>query len=81
MSVLQVGKMIYRNFGNSGLKVSAISLGTMINYKPETYDEDKKIIETCLKNGVNFFDTAEMYAEGAAEKQLGKILKELKVPR
>ena len=35
----------------------------------------------CLKNGVNFFDTSELYAEGDAEAQLGRIMKELKVPR
>ena len=58
MSVLNVGKMIYRNFGNSGLKVSAISLGTMINNKKENYQEDRSIVSTCLKNGVNFFDTS-----------------------
>lgn len=81
MSVLQPGKMIYRNFGNSGLKVSAISVGNMINVRPETYEEDKKIIEVCLKNGVNHFDTAELYAAGDAEIQLGKILIDLKVPR
>lgn len=36
---LQPGKMIYRNFGNSGLKVSVISLGamSMINSDPESY--------------------------------------------
>ena len=34
MSVLNIGKMIYKNLGNSGLKVSAIALGNMINYKP-----------------------------------------------
>ncbi len=34
MSVLQPGKMIYRNFGESGLKVSIISFGNSINYKP-----------------------------------------------
>lgn len=66
MSHLNLGKMIYRNFGNSGLKVSVISLGNMINYKPENFEEDKKIVEVCLKNGVNFFDTAERYADGEA---------------
>jgi|JI10StandDraft_1071094.scaffolds.fasta_scaffold1814385_1 aryl-alcohol dehydrogenase-like predicted oxidoreductase len=81
MSVLQTGKMIYRNFGNSGLKVSALSVGNMINVRPDTYEEDKKIIEVCLKNGINHIDTAEIYAAGDAEIQLGKILKDLKVPR
>ena len=81
MSSLQPGNMIYNCYGNSGLKVSAISIGNMVNYKPETYEEDKKIIETALKNGINFFDTAEVYASGESEKQLGKILQDLKVPR
>ena len=34
-----------------------------------------------MKNGINHFDTAELYALGEAETQLGKILKDLKVPR
>jgi len=73
--------MLYRNFGNSGLKVSVISLGNMINYKPENYEEDKNIILTALKNGINHIDTAEIYASGEAETTLGRILKELNVPR
>lgn len=81
MTTLQPGKMIYRNFGNSGVKVSVLSMGNMINVRPDTYEEDKKIIEVCLKNGINHFDTAELYAAGEAEIQLGKILKDLKVPR
>lgn len=81
MSTLQPGKMPYNNFGNSGLKVSAISLGNMINVKPENYEEDKKIIEVALKNGINHFDTAELYDAGNAETTLGRILQDLKVPR
>jgi len=81
MSLLQTGSMIYRNFGNSGLRISAISVGNMINYKPETYEQDKEIIAVSLKNGINHFDTAELYGEGASEIQLGRILKDLKVPR
>lgn len=37
MTSLTTGKMIYRNFGNSGLKVSALSMGNMINVREETY--------------------------------------------
>jgi aryl-alcohol dehydrogenase-like predicted oxidoreductase len=81
MSVLQTGRMLYRNFGRSGLKVSVISIGNMINYRPENYEEDKKIVEVSLKSGINFFDTSEIYAGGEAELQLGNILKDLKVPR
>ena len=50
--------MPYRNLGNSGLKVSAISLGNMINYKPENEQTDREIFRVCLQNGINFFDTA-----------------------
>ncbi len=81
MAKLEPGKMIYRNFGNSGLKVSALSIGNMININPDCYEEDKKIIEVSLKNGVNHFDTAELYGAGDAEVRLGRILKELQVPR
>ncbi len=58
--------MIYRNLGNSGLKISVISLGNMFNYREETKDEDKEIIKKCLQNGINYFDTAEAYAKGHA---------------
>lgn len=81
MSILKPGKMIYRNFGNSGLKVSAISLGNMINFREEAFAQDEQIFKTALENGINHFDTAEAYAEGRAETQLGKILKSLNVAR
>ena len=54
MSIFKTGNMIYRNFGASGLKVSAISLGNMINYKEENYQEDENIIKLALYH----FDTA-----------------------
>ena len=38
-------------------------------------------ITICLKNGINFFDTAEFYGIGIAEKTFGEALKELKIPR
>jgi voltage-dependent potassium channel beta subunit len=41
----------------------------------------KELIKICLKNGVNFFDTAEFYGLGVAEKTFGQALKDLKVPR
>lgn len=36
----------------------------MINYKKENEKADEELIRTCLENGVNFFDTAEMYQAG-----------------
>lgn len=40
--------MEYVNLGKSGLKVSVISFGNMVNNKPELYEEDKAIIKKCL---------------------------------
>lgn len=53
----------------------------MINHAVKTREEDTKIIKKCLEAGINFFDTAEIYAEGEAEIALGSIFKELKVER
>ena len=58
MSVFQTGKMIYRNFGSSGLKTSVISLGNMINSREDNYAVDEEIIKVALANGINHFDTA-----------------------
>lgn len=63
---LQSKNMLYRNLGNSGLKVSAISLGNIVNFKQETYSEDKAIVAACLKHGINYFDTAALYSQGQA---------------
>lgn len=73
--------MIYRNFGNSGLKISVISLGTAIYNNLDQLDTNQRTIEYALKHGINYFDTAEIYGAGNAEIQLGMILKNLKVPR
>ena len=72
-------KMEYRYLGNTGLKVSIIGLGNWLNN-----DDDSQTLEctkTALQNGINYFDTAEIYGLGAAETTLGKALKELNVPR
>ena len=71
-------KMEYRYLGNSGLRVSVISFGVMLH---DNVENMKEILKICLQNGVNFFDTAEAYGMGVAEKTFGQALKELKVPR
>lgn len=58
MSIFKPGNMVYRRFGHSGLKVSVISFGNMINYKEENYQEDENIIKLALESGINHFDTA-----------------------
>lgn len=75
-------KMLYRYLGNSGLRVSALSYGTWLTAHDQ---ESEKAIIDCVKaawdNGVNFFDTAEIYGTGVAETILGKALKALPAKR
>ena len=71
-------KMEYRYLGDSGLRVSVISFGVMCH---DNVENMKEILKICLQNGVNFFDTAEAYGLGVAERTFGQALKELNVPR
>ena len=72
-------KMEYRYLGNTGLKVSILSLGNWLNNEDDA--QTLECTKTALQNGINYFDTAEIYGLGAAETTLGKALKELNVPR
>lgn len=68
--------MEYRFLGRSGLKLSALSLGAWVTYGGQVGEETA---EQCLKaaheEGVNFFDNAESYANGNAEKVMGNVIK------
>lgn len=67
--------MQYRRLGNSGLKVSEISLGSWLTYGGYVADDNAvRSIEQAYDLGVNFFDTANMYERGEAEKVMGKAL-------
>jgi aryl-alcohol dehydrogenase-like predicted oxidoreductase len=67
--------MEYRRMGRSGLKVSEICLGTMTFGHGTDETEAHKIVDMALDAGVNFFDTANGYANGQSEVILGKTLK------
>lgn len=76
--------MEYRQFGNSGLKVSALSFGTVTfgggsdffkAWGNTDVGEAKKLINVCLDGGINLFDTADTYSRGASEEILGEALK------
>ncbi|WP_340007939.1 aldo/keto reductase family protein [Paenibacillus sp. FSL K6-0276] len=68
--------MKYRRLGGTGLKVSEISLGSWLTYGGYVErDNAVKAIETAYELGVNFFDTANVYEKGAAEKVLGETLR------
>lgn len=71
--------MKYRRLGKSGLKVSEIALGSWMT---DVSDEQHQTlaaesIRTAFENGVNFFDCADAYSGGAAERFLGQVLKTL----
>lgn len=53
--------MLYRPLGNSGLEVSALCLGTMTWGEQNTEAEAFEQMDYALSQGINFFDTAEMY--------------------
>jgi len=66
--------MEYRRLGRCGLKVSEICLGTMTFGHTTDAVEAKRIVDLAFDSGVNFFDTANSYAESRSESILGKTL-------
>jgi voltage-dependent potassium channel beta subunit len=74
-----MGKIMrYRNLGKSGLKVSELSYGSWVTF---SFQLDTELATEMLKiaydSGVNFFDNAEVYANGESEVIMGKALKTL----
>lgn len=68
--------MEFRRLGSSGLKVSDISLGSWLTYGGYVERENAvKSIQTAYGMGVNFFDTANVYEQGAAEMVVGETLR------
>ncbi len=68
--------MQIKQLGRSGLKVSALCLGTM-NFGPQTAEPDSfAIMDRALAEGINFFDTADVYGgkkgEGITEQIVGR---------
>jgi voltage-dependent potassium channel beta subunit len=70
--------MEYRYLGNSGLQVSALSYGAWVTFGSQV-DENaaRQLMRTAFDAGVNFFDNAEVYADGEAERLMGSALKRL----
>ena len=66
-----------RKFGNSDLQVSQLGLGCMGMsefYGSYNDEESNKVIHYAIENGINFFDTADMYGSGKNETLVGKAL-------
>lgn len=69
--------MEYRSLGRSGVKVSPVCIGSFNFTDPTPEDESHRIVERALTAGINFFDTADSYHDGASERLLGKSIARL----
>ncbi len=76
--------MEYRLLGGSGLKVPALSFGTgtfgdsrsrFKAFGTNGPEEAKRLVDICLDAGINMFDTADVYSDGAAEEILGHAIR------
>ena len=75
--------MQYRQLGNSGLKVSALSFGAATfggatpffkAWGSSDVKEATRMVDLCVDAGINLFDTANIYSNGASEEILGKAV-------
>lgn len=70
--------MEYKNLGRSGLKVSQLSLGSWVTFGNQIgNDVAKSLMVKAYDAGINFFDNAEVYADGKSEEVMGDIIREL----
>src|SRR5690606_26409511 len=76
--------MEYRQLGGAGLRVPVLSLGTATfggtndffkKWGTTDVQEATRLVDLSLERGLNFFDTANVYSQGASEEILGKAIK------
>ncbi|WP_406408164.1 aldo/keto reductase [Streptomyces sp. NBC_01643] len=76
--------MKYVKLGQTGLDISAISLGCMTFGEPERgypswsmpEEESRSILKQAIDAGINFFDTANVYSDGSSEEILGRAIRD-----
>ncbi len=74
--------MRYRRLGASGLQLSALSFGAWVTFGDQIgRGEARNLIAAAWDHGINFFDNAEGYANGEAERVMGDVLADLRLPR
>lgn len=67
--------MKYRKLGNTGLFVSEIGYGSWLTFASQVdLSRAERIVRTALDHGINYIDTADVYAKGRAEELLGRVL-------
>nr|WP_290729964.1 aldo/keto reductase [Halobacteriovorax sp. JY17] len=71
-------EMTYRRLGNSGLFLSSFSLGSWVTFKNQVNVKSAiEMMSYAYDQGVNFFDNAEIYADGESEEIMGDALKKM----
>ena len=73
--------MKFRNFSNLDWQVSEIGLGCWAigsEWGEVSTEDARDVLKTSLDNGVNFFDTADVYGDGRSEKFVGELIKSTK---
>jgi voltage-dependent potassium channel beta subunit len=74
--------MLYRRLGRTGLQLSALGFGAWVTFGNTLgRGEARKLITQAFDAGINFFDNAETYAKGEAERIMGDVLADMRFPR
>lgn len=75
-------EMQYRRLGRAGVKVSVFSYGSWLTFgSQQEADQSLQCMNAAYEAGINFFDNAEVYAGGEAERVMGDAFRELGWPR
>lgn len=70
--------MNYRRMGKTGLKLSEISFGAWVTFGDQIDQERANLlVHKAFDQGINFFDNADIYANGQAEQAMGEAIREL----
>ncbi|MDV3254001.1 MAG: aldo/keto reductase [Lysobacter sp.] len=74
--------MQYRRLGSSGLQLSALSFGAWLTFGAQVgRGTARELVAAAWDHGINFFDNAESYANGEAERVMGDVIADLRLPR
>lgn len=74
--------MDYRRLGRAGLRLSSLSLGAWATFGQQVgRGVARELVAAAWDHGINFFDNAESYAQGEAERVMGDVLADLRLPR
>ena len=71
--------MKYRRLGNTGFDVSEVSLGTWqigASWGSVSEKDSIQLLNAAIDNGINFFDTADVYGDGRSERLIAQVLRD-----